>query len=93
MSMMWKALIALAAVALTGCTGDPQKTRAGWCVDQEKRIERFDECLKLLPYGPDTTVYNDWSEVVGKCDEISHAQAKVWRPEGCEAYLNAGAKK
>lgn len=87
-------LIALTVMfLLAGCMEMPEKQVAGWCVDQEKRIERFDECLKLLPYGPDTTVYNDWAEVVSECDDISYAQAKVWRPEGCVAYRNAGAKK
>ena len=80
-----------ALLVLSGCM--PEKQVAGWCINQEKRIERFDECLKLLPYGPDTTVYNDWAEVVSECDDISYAQAKVWRPEGCVAYLNAKAKK
>lgn len=78
-------------LALSGCGPKPPETK--WCTDEEKRIERFDQCLKLLPSGPATTEYNDWSEVVETCDGISYSQAQVWRPEGCTEYLNAGANK
>lgn len=87
-------LIFLAAVTV-GCSKPEvmQKSTAEWCIDTAKRIARFDECLKLIPKGPISTEYNDWEEVIEMCDSISYSQSKVWRPEGCLAYKNAGALK
>lgn len=42
------------------------------------RCERqalFDSCLARVPKGPNSTVYNDWSEVVNDCDHIAKSQA------------------
>jgi len=35
--------------------------------DQCLRIELFERCMKILPKGPDATMYNDWDEVVAEC--------------------------
>lgn len=67
---------------LTACFSDDTHTR----VDQCKRIELFQQCLAAIPKGPEKTVYNDWSEVVESCDDISHRQSfklKKQIPVGC----------
>jgi len=87
--MIKTSICLLLLVTLTGCFNQSADVEPEWCVDSDKRIERFDACLKLLPAGPDKTVYNDWAEVVSTCDNISYVQAKVWRPEGCLAWQNS----
>lgn len=46
-------------------------------VRPDKRIERFDACMKALPPGPQSTHYNDWDEVIWQCDNIAYYQSKV----------------
>lgn len=69
---MIRALLALAALALTGCYEPPQRT---WALDQCLRSEAFRQCLAALPAGPQATKYNDWAEVVDQCDDVSKGQS------------------
>jgi len=59
----------LLTVALAGCEVDSTK------VDQCMRREIFNECLKTIPAGPTKAHYNDWSEVVGKCEDAAYYQS------------------
>lgn len=45
--------------------------------DQALRMERFDNCLSRIPKGPESTVYNDWDEVIEACDNIAYHQSKI----------------
>lgn len=66
----------LAGVVLTGCIRrDPTYTEV-YGVDQEKRVELFNQCLERVPVGPTAVKYNDWDELVRSCDVISKSQAK-----------------
>ncbi len=65
-----KKLIIIAAVALTACSDNPTMT------DQCMRVQLFQECMKALPAGPQDTKYNDWDEVVAKCDQVSYWQSQ-----------------
>lgn len=60
----------LFTVVLGGCTEpDPQR------VDQCMRREIFQQCMKALPVGPKTTMYNDWDEVVKECENVAYYQS------------------
>lgn len=53
---------------------------AGGCAestgpDQCLRREIFQQCMKALPAGPQATKYNDWDEVVGKCESVAYYQS------------------
>ena len=37
--------------------------------------EIFNECLKNVPKGPQSTKYNDWDEVVALCHDVSVNQS------------------
>lgn len=50
--------------------------------DPELRRELFKECMQLLPKGPDTTMYNDWAEVVDECKSYAYYGSKVC-VQGC----------
>lgn len=39
----------------------------------------FDNCMKLLPAGPQSTHYNDWDEVVQECRFTAYRMAE-YRP-------------
>lgn len=54
---------------LTGCD---QPVRQ---LDQNLRREIFKECMRLLPAGPQKTMYNDWAEVVSECESVAYYQA------------------
>lgn len=58
-------------VALAGCAEPPTAPK----VDQCMRRELFDKCMASLPKGPQSTVTNDWDEVVGRCDSIAYYQS------------------
>lgn len=57
----------LTAVLAGGCTGTGP--------DQCMRRELFQQCMKALPAGPQSTKYNDWDEVVGKCESVAYYQS------------------
>ena len=44
-------------------------------VDQVLHREIFNECLKNIPKGPQSTRYNDWSEVINECNSTSYYMA------------------
>jgi hypothetical protein len=70
--LLWRIVgLAVAAVLLVGCD-DAHKLAS---VDQCKRVELFQACLRLLPKGPDRTVYNDWDEVVSECESAAYYQS------------------
>jgi len=39
---------------------------------QEKQQEIFFKCLANIPKGPESTVTNDWDEVVDKCNCVAY---------------------
>lgn len=45
--------------------------------DKAERQRIFKECMESLPDGPQTTHYNDWSEVVDSCDDAAYYQSKI----------------
>lgn len=51
---------------LVGCGGEVV-TNTTPVVDVCLQKIYFDDCMKLLPAGPTTTNYNDWSEVISEC--------------------------
>jgi hypothetical protein len=63
-----------AALLLTACHG-PKHPK--YAIDPTLRAVRFEACMKLLPAGPRSTVYNDWDEVVDSCDAAAWRQSKV----------------
>ncbi len=74
-----KALI-LAAVtsALAGCaqSSDTRDTRPYDPMARSiYRDQLFNDCMKALPAGPQSTRYNDWAEVVDECDSNSFYRA------------------
>ncbi len=58
----------LTAVLAGGCT---ESTGPDQCL----RREIFQQCMKSLPAGPQATKYNDWDEVVGKCETVAYYQS------------------
>lgn len=50
----------------------------------------FDDCMKLLPAGPTSTKYNDWSEVIAECTDsaksLSYRQKKNVKDECRTGY-------
>lgn len=63
-------LIPLFVFFVAGCEM-PAKTT----VDQCLRQELFKQCMASLPKGPQSTVANDWDEVVGQCSSVAYLQA------------------
>jgi hypothetical protein len=65
-------LILLAITALTGCeqVQEPRVMR-----DQCMRQQIFLQCMAALPAGPQTTMYNDWDEVVSECESAAAYQS------------------
>ena len=43
--------------------------------DFEIRHKYFIECLEKAPAGPQSTHYNDWSEVVSECETAAYYQS------------------
>jgi len=60
-------LVAIALLALSLGCGDDGVLPPALESDQCLRRELFVECLEAVPSGPDSTQYNDWSEVVSEC--------------------------
>ena len=58
----------LTAMLAGGCT---ESTGPDQCL----RREIFQQCMKALPAGPQATKYNDWDEVVGKCETVAYYQS------------------
>lgn len=72
------------AVSLVGCGVTTYPT---YMVDQNKRAELFQQCMKALPAGPSSTRYNDWDEVVKACDNVALQQAKFCAANCTDALL------
>lgn len=72
MAREWAIIAAVIALALYGC--DP--VDSPWETDQELRREIFFQCLQALPKGPESTRYNDWSEVVEECGDQAYHMAQ-----------------
>lgn len=74
------ATLILAAILLVGCQSNELSV-----VDQCMRREIFQQCMKALPAGPQTTKYNDWGEVVSQCESVAYYQSlrkrKFIKPE------------
>ena len=69
-----KRLVALVAlVALAGC--ERLSYVPDWGADQCMRRDLFHTCLKVLPAGPKSTQYNDWDEVVARCEDAAYRQS------------------
>lgn len=67
-------LLAL-AVVLAGCDANLAPE-----LDQEKFRETFQECMRVLPAGPSSAHYNDWSDVIVECRVYAYnASAKFRR--------------
>lgn len=62
------------ALALSAC-GDGKPYVPSTQPDQCLRPELFRACLSALPAGPQATQYNDWDEVVEKCEQSSYYQS------------------
>ena len=58
----------LTAMLAGGCT---ESTGPDQCL----RREIFQQCMKALPAGPQATKYNDWDEVVDKCESVAYYQS------------------
>ncbi len=69
--MMARITALAATLVLAGCDV-PEKD---WGADQCLRIELFQQCLKALPAGPQSTQYNDWNEVVAQCQNAAYYQS------------------
>ena len=61
-------MIVIVGLLLSAC--DPPTRNAH--VDQCKRAELFEACMKLLPAGPQSTQYNDWDDVVSACNRQAY---------------------
>lgn len=69
---------------LAACDAPPLKPAPEWEVNQSKRLEYFQICMKSLPAGPLSTQYNDWDEVVSECGSQAYYLALE-----CVAYCKA----
>lgn len=67
---MAKVCMVLVASALIGCGEFKPPTP-----DQCLRREIFRECMSVLPKGPESTMSNDWAEVVGECSRTALSQS------------------
>ena len=43
-----------------------------WKTDKVKYKEEYYQCINNLPAGPESTVYNDWDEVMEECQYLAH---------------------
>lgn len=69
--------IVLSVITLTLLVGCGKLPSEGvYTADQCMRGELFQNCLKALPAGPKTTMYNDWDEVVAQCENVAYYQSK-----------------
>lgn len=67
------ALMGAVAILSSGCEQSAPVVDRG--VDQCLRREIFKECLQIVPAGPQSTVTNDWSEVIDECQSAAYYQA------------------
>ena len=43
-----------------------------WETDNAIYKEEYYQCINNLPAGPESTVYNDWDEVMEECQYLAH---------------------
>ena len=70
-------ICAAIVLALAGCVNESSEVDNYRAV---KRQEIFKDCLARIPKGPETTRYNDWDEVIQRCDTIGYWQSKDLNP-------------
>ena len=86
-----KTLISIALAALlAGCAPEYAPSPTDSIADQCLRAQLFEQCMTLLPKGPEVlTGGNDWDEVVAECESSAHRQSirlrAAVRPE-CQSY-------
>lgn len=68
-------MLALAVLVLSGC--DKPERKPSYIQDQDLRREIFKECLESVPKGPESTVTNDWAEVVENCGDQANRLSKI----------------
>lgn len=79
MNKFLKSVTLVGAVSLlTACNPQPGTPASAyqWMNDQALRAELFKTCMQILPAGPVSTHYNDWSEVVDSCEDSANRQSK-----------------
>lgn len=59
-------IVAALALLVSGCNVPSYK------YNETVRREAFKECMSSLPAGPNSTVYNDWAEVVNECRQFAN---------------------
>lgn len=69
---MKKIIIFISVVLLFGCEKIAENRMES---DQCLRATLFKECLSLVPAGPQSTQYNDWSEVISECADAAYYQS------------------
>jgi hypothetical protein len=62
-------IVAVLALLVSGCNVPSYE------YDETLRREVFKECVQSLPAGPNSTVYNDWDEVVFECRQFANSVA------------------
>lgn len=67
---LMRILLAAITASLIGCDDFKQPKP-----DQCLRREIFRECMSVLPKGPESTMSNDWAEVVGECSQTAYYQS------------------
>ena len=45
-------------------------------IDNEDYMRLYERCLAAVPAGPESTVYNDWDEVVRECKSLAYQRAR-----------------
>ncbi len=70
-SMSKIALMLCSVTLLAACEPSPEHSTPDQCL----RAQLFQQCLKALPAGPQSTKYNDWNEVILACDSASFYQS------------------
>lgn len=68
--MTKKCYAVLTVIALAGCTPPTPPTP-----DRGLQRQIFVQCLEKAPAGPISTKYNDWSEVIDSCSNVSYYMA------------------
>jgi len=70
-SMTKIALMLCSVTLLAACEPSSEHSSPDQCL----RAQLFQQCLKALPAGPQSTKDNDWDEVVRSCDSVAFYQS------------------
>lgn len=71
-------LVLLVAAVIGGFLYSAANAPRHGVVDRDKMHNVYLECIDAIPKGPESTVYNDWDEVIQQCRD--HAEEVTW---GC----------